>query len=95
MSALSQVAVPSVDKNLPALPSDGVAGILTTSTPSRPRRATVTTRSLEPLKKVSFDIDTGSPSKRKEKCRSQGNLLRPIETIDRLEFELQKGMSLR
>jgi serine/threonine-protein kinase GIN4 len=94
-SALTRDDAPSVDKTLPALPHDdanSVPGILATSTPSRPRRATVTSRSPEPLKKqVSFDMDTGSPSRRKEKSRSHGNLLRPIETVDRLELELQKG----
>ncbi|KIM89475.1 hypothetical protein PILCRDRAFT_226626 [Piloderma croceum F 1598] len=93
-SALTQDDALSVDKTLPALPHDdpnSVPGIIVTSTPSRPRRATVTSRSPEPLKKqVSFDIDTGSPSRRKEKSRSHGNLLRHIETIDRLELELQK-----
>jgi serine/threonine-protein kinase GIN4 len=89
---------PSVDKNLPALPTDDTChatSSLVLSTPRRPRRATVTSRSPEPLKKqVSFDVDTGSPSKRKEKSKSQGNLLRPIKTIDRLELELQKGAFL-
>jgi len=88
-----------VDKTLPPIPSEDanrVTGFLAASTPPRPRRATITTRSPAALKEqASFDVDTGSPSKRKEKSKSQGNLLRPIATIDRLELELQKGMSLK
>jgi hypothetical protein len=43
---------------------------------------------------MSFDIETGSPSKRKEKSRSQGNLLRPIQPFERLELEMQRGMCI-
>jgi len=94
-SAFVNVNAPSVDKTLPAIPPEDanlVTRFLATSTPPRPRRATITTRSPQAIKKqASFDIDTGSPSKRKDKSKSQGNLLRPIQTIERLELELQKG----
>lgn len=47
-------------------------------TPSRQRRATVSTRSPDPVVsgpiEPSFDIENGSPSKRKEKSKSHGNL---------------------
>lgn len=85
----------TVDKTLPSIPAEDLnrpLEILAASTPPRPRRATITTRSPEAVKtKASFDLDTGSPSKRKEKSKSYGNFLRPIQTIDRLELELQKG----
>jgi serine/threonine-protein kinase GIN4 len=100
MSTSVNVDAPGrVDKTLPPIPSEDanrVTDFLAASTPPRPRRATITTRSPAALKEqASFDVDTGSPSKRKEKSKSQGNLLRPIATIDRLELELQKGMSLK
>ncbi|KAF7364956.1 Protein kinase domain-containing protein [Mycena venus] len=61
-------------------------------TPTRQRRATVSARSPEPAD-ASFDIDaeTGSPSKRKEKCRSHADLLeRRITPIAQLEIEIAK-----
>ncbi|KAF7980025.1 hypothetical protein HWV62_40146 [Athelia sp. TMB] len=78
----------SFDKTLPTIPSE-TTDFIAMSTPPRRRRATITTRSPELKKQESFDIDA-SPSKRRGKARSQGNLLRPIETIERLELELQK-----
>jgi len=70
-------------------------------TPSRQRRATVSTRSPEPAEsqvRPVFDdapllsqVDGGSPSKRKEKSRSHGNLFqRHIAPILVLEAELSK-----
>ncbi|KIM43003.1 hypothetical protein M413DRAFT_393485 [Hebeloma cylindrosporum] len=71
-------------------------------TPSRQRRATVSTRSPEPVESQvrthAFDdtpldtqVDGGSPSKRKEKSRSHGNLFqRHIAPILVLEAELSK-----
>lgn len=71
-------------------------------TPSRQRRATVSTRSPEPaesqVRRPAFDdaplltqVDGGSPSKRKEKSRSHGNLFqRHIAPILVLEAELSK-----
>lgn len=86
---------PPVNKTLPAVPAEdstAPSSFIVVSTPPRARRATITTRSPEGLKtQASFDLDTGSPSKRKEKSKSQGNLLRPIQTIERLELELKKG----
>ncbi|KAF8799033.1 hypothetical protein BYT27DRAFT_7202794 [Phlegmacium glaucopus] len=58
-------------------------------TPSRQRRATVSTRSPEPTEQV-FGIE-GSPSKRKEKSKSYGNLFQMhIAPISLLEAELSK-----
>ncbi len=63
-------------------------------TPSRKRRATVVTRSPELGRKVvSLEIDV-SPSKRREKSRSYGDLLRPITPIAKLEFELERRKSI-
>ena len=77
------------DRPLPQLPSENIEAI--THSPQRTRRATVSTRSPDPVPpKDTFDISTGSPSKRKEKCRSHGNLAQPISPIARLEFELQR-----
>ena len=60
-------------------------------TPSRQRRATVSTRSPEPSEKVS-GIE-GSPSKQKERSRSYGNLIQmPIAPISLLEAELSKSV---
>ena len=58
-------------------------------TPSRQRRATVSTRSPEPSEQIS-GID-GSPSKQKERSRSYGNLFqRHIAPISLLEAGLSK-----
>ena len=60
-------------------------------TPSRQRRATVSTRSPEPSDQVS-GIE-GSPSKPKERSRSYGNLFqRRIAPISLLEAELNKSL---
>jgi len=55
----------------------------------RKRRATISTRS---PKVDENDIDTlASPSKRREKSRSQGNLDRHIRPMDKLELDLARG----
>ncbi|KAF8158040.1 hypothetical protein B0H34DRAFT_707275 [Crassisporium funariophilum] len=63
-------------------------------TPSRQRgqrRATVSTRSPEPAERV-FSAPEGSPSKRKEKSKSHGNLFQMhIAPISLLEAELDKA----
>jgi serine/threonine-protein kinase GIN4 len=60
-------------------------------TPSRQRRATVSTRSPEPAEQV-FDTE-GSPSKQKERSRSYGNLFQMhITPISLLEAELSKSL---
>ncbi|OJA20203.1 hypothetical protein AZE42_04622 [Rhizopogon vesiculosus] len=57
-------------------------------TPRRRRRATISTRS---PKVDENDMDTlASPSKRREKSRSQGNLDRHIRPMDKLEFDLAR-----
>ncbi|KAG2121098.1 hypothetical protein DEU56DRAFT_873834 [Suillus clintonianus] len=57
-------------------------------TPRRQRRATISTRS---PKVDENDMDgLGSPSKRREKSRSQGNLDRHIRPVDKLEFDLTR-----
>jgi hypothetical protein len=64
-------------------------------TPTRQRRATVSARSPEPAD-ASFDIDveTGSPSKRREKSRSHAALLeRRITPVAQLEIEIAKRKS--
>jgi hypothetical protein len=59
-------------------------------TPRRKRRATISTRS--PKVADENDIDTlASPSKRREKSRSQGNLDKHIRPMDKLEFDLVTG----
>ncbi|KAG1728500.1 uncharacterized protein EDB91DRAFT_1207824 [Suillus paluster] len=60
-----------------------------TQTPRRPRRATISTRS--PKAADENDMDTlASPSKRREKSRSHGNLDRHIRPLDKLEFDLTR-----
>ncbi|KAJ6621778.1 hypothetical protein B0H10DRAFT_2015719 [Mycena sp. CBHHK59/15] len=76
--------------------SEGTSQITTEMrTPTRQRRATVSARSPEPLD-ASFDIDieTGSPSKRKEKSKSHADLLqRRITPIALLELEISKPVA--
>ena len=69
-------------------------------TPSRRRRATVVTRSPEPVGKgMKLEIDTvspySSPSKRREKSKSQNDLARPITPVTKLEFELERRTWLK
>jgi len=77
--------------------SEGTSQLLPVlRTPTRKRRATVSTRSPEPIEtQNTFDIDAESPSKRKEKCRSHGNLFQlHITPISMLELELEKRKRL-
>lgn len=93
--APAQLATPG--KHTSPLPSEGPSQLQIPEicTPSRQRRATVSTRSPEPAE-PSFDleIEGGSPSKRKEKSKSHGNLFqfqKHIAPISFLEAELNKG----
>ncbi|KIK69680.1 hypothetical protein GYMLUDRAFT_34080 [Collybiopsis luxurians FD-317 M1] len=61
-------------KNLSDLGASPDLSIPQLQTPSRQRRATVSTRSPEPVISGSFEIENASPSKRKEKSKSHGNL---------------------
>ena len=63
-------------------------------TPSRPRRATVSTCSPEKsLETANPFLETGSPSKRREKSRSHGNMFqRHIASLSVIEAELNKRM---
>ena len=89
--------VPDINDTLPTIPSEQPSVFSNPQSPSVPetpsrraRRATVVTRSPEPARKQpSLEIDT-SPSKRREKSRSQNDLIRPITPVTKLEFELQK-----
>lgn len=73
--------------------SEGASQVLAgLHTPTRQRRATVSTRAPEPAD-ATFDIDmeTGSPSKRKEKSKSHADLLdRRITPLAQLELEISK-----
>lgn len=65
-------------------------------TPPRQRRATVSTRSPDHAVSIkpSFDIENGSPSKRKEKSKSHGNLFQlHIAPAATLGAELDKRKS--
>lgn len=92
--------VPNINDTLPTIPSEQPSVCSNPQSPSVPetpsrrtRRATVVTRSPEPArKKPSLEIDT-SPCRRREKSRSQNDLIRPITPVTKLEFELQKRMS--
>jgi serine/threonine-protein kinase GIN4 len=72
-----------------AAPAEGYSQLIPEiHTPSRQRRATVSTGSPG----VALDIDTGSPSKRREKSKSHGNLFqRHITPVSMLEAELNKS----
>lgn len=66
-------------------------------TPSRPRRATVSICSPEKTLQTppDMDIETGSPSKRREKSKSHGNLFQlHIAPISFLEAEINKRESV-
>ena len=81
----------TTERPLPQLPPDAstAGGII--RSPPRQRRATVSTRSPEPANTENdCDEPLGSPSKRKDRWRSHGNLAQPISPISRLEFELQR-----
>ncbi|TFY71842.1 hypothetical protein EVG20_g1148 [Dentipellis fragilis] len=78
---------------IPTLPSEepSRATMILGSTPPRARRATVTIgRSPEKSRSLDIESGSGSPSKRKEKSRSQNDLLRPISPIANLQLELER-----
>lgn len=92
-----------MNQTLPTIPSeqpsrvDQVDSPAVPQTPSRKRRATVVTRSPEPNRNALVqDIDPvspyTSPSKRREKSKSQNDLARPITPVMKLEFELERRM---
>jgi len=76
-----------------AVPSEGPSRSLPeieVHTPSRQRRATVSGRS--PETPLNLNLDTGSPSKRREKSKSYNNLFQGhIAPISFLEAELNKS----
>ena len=78
------------------VPSGGPSQILPEiqiHTPSRQRRATVSGRSPEAPLNLDLSFETGSPSKRREKSKSHGNLFqRHIAPVSFLEAELNKRM---
>ena len=94
-----------VDNTLPTIPSEDERSrvepvVMHTPNRNRARRATVVTRSPEPKvasvskaqmqhKRLSLEVDT-SPSKRREKSRSQNDLCRAITPITQLEFEIER-----
>lgn len=89
------------DDSLPVIPSEGPTRMSIAQqevdvpgTPQRNRRrATIVTRSPEaPRRKPSLELDI-SPTKHKEKSKSQHDLGRPITPVTRLEFELQQRKS--
>lgn len=85
----------SADSGMPTIPSDMPCNlILIPQTPSRTRRATVVTRSPDPLRQrnslqLDVQLATSAP-KRREKSKSQNDLGRPITPITRLEFEIER-----
>lgn len=78
------------ESSCPVLPTLSVLG----QTPPRQRRATISTRSPAQEKDKSGEDDMlsiGTPSKRREKSRSYGNLDRHIRDVAKLEMELNAG----
>ena len=80
------------ESSVPVLPSTSML----MQTPRR-RRATISTRSPAQVKSglTASDIIDGSPSKRREKSKSQSNLGRHIQDVAKLELELNKGEQCR
>ncbi|KAI0038637.1 hypothetical protein FA95DRAFT_1684578 [Auriscalpium vulgare] len=77
------------EHTLPVIPSEEpTRATMSMESPLRMRRATVMGRS--PEKSLSLDIETGSPSRRKEKSKSQNDLQRAITPVSRLTFELER-----
>ncbi|EMD40193.1 hypothetical protein CERSUDRAFT_81481 [Gelatoporia subvermispora B] len=97
-SKLDRTNMNFIDQTLPTIPSEQPSTVSPVKSPvpetPRRRRATVVTRSPQPShgKKASLElhIDTGSPSKRREKSKSQNDLARPITPVTKLEFELEQ-----
>ncbi|THH18203.1 hypothetical protein EW146_g2746 [Bondarzewia mesenterica] len=87
-SPVANVTLCFPDHTLQALPSEELSQVLGVGqSPPRVRRATVTGRSPE----KNAIIEAESPSKRKEKSKSQNDLLsRPITAIAKLQFELER-----
>ncbi|THH04089.1 hypothetical protein EW146_g10267, partial [Bondarzewia mesenterica] len=87
-SPVANVTLCFPDHTLQALPSKEPSQVLGVGqSPPRVRRATVTGRSPE----KNAIIEAESPSKRKEKSKSQNDLLsRPITAIAKLQFELER-----
>lgn len=89
-----------MDDTLPTIPSEDERSRVEVvhASPNRARRATVVTRSPEPKqvkteKRPSPEVDTAvtsSPSKRREKSKSQNDLGRAITPITQLEFEIER-----
>lgn len=80
------------ESSCPVLPTLSVLG----QTPPRQRRATISTRSpaQERSKPGEDDMSiVGTPSKRREKSRSYGNLDRHIRDVAKLEMELNAGIA--
>lgn len=75
-------------------PSEGRSQLLPEiHTPSRQRRATISMCSPERSPHTPPGVDSGSPSKRREKSKSHGNLLQMhITPVSMLEAELNKRM---
>lgn len=88
------------NNTLPTIPSEDErsrveVGLKVQQSPSRVRRATVVTRSPEPkprpeIRRSEGDEVTASPSKRREKSRSQNDLGRAITPVTQLEFEIER-----
>jgi len=88
MSSFSYIDVP--ESSCPVLPTLSVLA----QTPPRQRRATISTRSPAPEKSKGGNsdmFDVGTPSKKREKSRSIGNLDRHIRDVSKLELELNTG----
>lgn len=87
----------AINETLPTIPSEMNSPAPICETPATPprtraRRATVVTKSPEvKANRPSLEIEIGdSPSKRKEKSKSQNDLCRPITPIAKLEFEIER-----
>ena len=81
------------ESSCPVLPSLSVLA----QTPRRQRRATISTPSPAPERSRRGDdnvFDAGTPSKKREKSRSIGNLDRHIRDVVKLELELNTGGSI-
>lgn len=89
-----------MNNTLPTIPSEDERSRVEVvhASPNRARRATVVTRSPEPNqikveKRPSLEVDTAvtsSPSKRREKSKSQNDLGRAITPVTQLEFEIER-----
>ncbi|KAI0061549.1 hypothetical protein BV25DRAFT_1916896 [Artomyces pyxidatus] len=81
-------STPVPEHTLPVIPSEEPSrAAFSLDSPRRMRRATVFG---SPEKSRSMEIETGSPSKRKEKSKSQNDLQRAISPVSKLTFELER-----